>query len=163
MQDIDGEILCGEVDPILLVFTSNRNFISVSQFTLLANTRKGNKPDFHGAAKPEEAKQLYDYFVSKVQDLYSAERVKNGLFQAMMEVGLVNDGPVGVDYRSGNTTVLSNAWYRKRWADVWQVTLEIETNPPKRDKNVEYATTATGGNSAIPNGTAGSLPQELLN
>lgn len=71
---------------------------AVSQFTLLANTLKGNKPDFHGAAKPEEAKQLYDYFLSKVQDLYSAERVKNGVFQAMMEVGLVNDGPVGVPY-----------------------------------------------------------------
>jgi D-aminoacyl-tRNA deacylase len=79
----------------------------VSQFTLLANTRKGNKPDFHGAAKPEQAKQLYDYFFSRVQDLYSAEKVKNGVFQAMMEVGLVNDGPVGVDYRSGNGAVLS--------------------------------------------------------
>lgn len=79
--------------------------LAVSQFTLLANTRKGNKPDFHGAAKPEEAKQLYDYFFSKLQNLYSAEKVKDGVFQAMMEVGLVNDGPVGVDYRSDNGAV----------------------------------------------------------
>ena len=71
----------------------------VSQFTLLANTRKGSKPDFHSAAKPEEAKQLYEYFFLKVQDIYSAEKVKNGIFQAMMEVALVNDGPVSVDRR----------------------------------------------------------------
>lgn len=74
--------------------------LAVSQFTLLANTRKGHKPDFHGAAKPEEARLLYEHFVSKVQNLYLAEKVKNGVFQAMMEVGLVNDGPVGVNYRS---------------------------------------------------------------
>lgn len=56
--------------------------------------KKGNKPDFHGAADVEMARDLYEYFVNKVQDLYGAERVKNGVFQAMMEVGLVNDGPV---------------------------------------------------------------------
>lgn len=86
---------------------SLNNYLAVSQFTLLANTRKGNKPDFHGAAKPEEARQLYDYFLSKVQDFHSAERVKNGVFQAMMEVGLVNDGPVSVNYRSNNGVVQS--------------------------------------------------------
>jgi D-tyrosyl-tRNA(Tyr) deacylase len=59
---------------------------------------------------------LYDYFYSKVRDLYTPDRVKNGVFQAMMEVGLVNDGPVGVDYRS----------------DDGAVTLEIDTNPPKK-------------------------------
>lgn len=69
----------------------------MSQFTLLANTRKGNKPDFHGAAKTDEAKELYDHFLSKVREFYSTERVKDGVFQAMMEVGLVNDGPVGTE------------------------------------------------------------------
>jgi D-tyrosyl-tRNA(Tyr) deacylase len=66
----------------------------VSQFTLLAKTKKGTKPDFHGAAKPEEASRLYHYFVQKVKDLYLQDRVKDGKFQAMMEVALVNDGPV---------------------------------------------------------------------
>lgn len=79
VQDIDGEVLC------------------VSQFTLLASTKKGTKPDFHGAAKPELAKELYDHFYAKVQELYSAQKVKNGVFQAMMEVGLVNDGPVTLE------------------------------------------------------------------
>jgi D-aminoacyl-tRNA deacylase len=68
----------------------------VSQFTLLASTRKGNKPDFHGAAKGEHAKELYDYFYSHLLALYGEQKVKNGVFQAMMEVGLVNDGPVGL-------------------------------------------------------------------
>jgi len=76
VQDIEGEVLC------------------VSQFTLLAKTTKGTKPDFHGAAGGDHAKDLYQYFFAKVQELYKAERVKNGVFQAMMEVALVNDGPV---------------------------------------------------------------------
>lgn len=66
----------------------------MSQFTLLASTKKGNKPDFHGAMGSGEAKRLYDYFFDKVQSSYAAEKVKNGVFQAMMEVALVNDGPV---------------------------------------------------------------------
>ena len=76
VQDIQGEILC------------------VSQFTLLASTKKGNKPDFHAAAKPEVAKELYDYFLSRVRDQYPPEKVKDGVFQAMMQVSLINDGPV---------------------------------------------------------------------
>ncbi|KAM3561467.1 hypothetical protein MY1884_002377 [Beauveria asiatica] len=76
VTDISGEVLC------------------VSQFTLLAKTTKGTKPDFHGAANPEEARRLYQYFVQKVQADYQADRVKDGRFQAMMEVALVNDGPV---------------------------------------------------------------------
>lgn len=68
----------------------------VSQFTLLASTKKGNKPDFHGAMGGAEAKELYDYFFSAVQDGYSSAKVKDGVFQAMMEVGLINDGPVCV-------------------------------------------------------------------
>ncbi|PGH35272.1 D-tyrosyl-tRNA(Tyr) deacylase [[Emmonsia] crescens] len=78
VQDIQGEVLC------------------VSQFTLLAQIKKGNKPDFHHAADANKAKELYEHFYNKVQELYHAERVKNGVFQAMMEVGLVNDGPVTI-------------------------------------------------------------------
>lgn len=66
----------------------------MSQFTLLASTKKGNKPDFHGALGGDEAKRLYQYFYQKVQEGYTVDRVKDGVFQAMMEVALVNDGPV---------------------------------------------------------------------
>ncbi|KAK8014670.1 hypothetical protein PG990_007966 [Apiospora arundinis] len=86
VQDIEGEVLC------------------VSQFTLLAQTKKGNKPDFHGAMGGDEAKRLYDYFFSKVRQTYSPERVKDGVFQAMMEVALVNDGPVTLELNAGKKT-----------------------------------------------------------
>jgi len=80
--------------------------VSVSQFTLLASTKKGNKPDFHKSAPPSQAKDLYDKFFAKVQDTYQADRVKDGVFQAMMDVSLVNDGPVGVDYCCEDEAVL---------------------------------------------------------
>ena len=70
--------------------------IEVSQFTLLANTRKGNKPDFHGAAGGSQAKSLYGRFVNQIQGGFEADRVKDGVFQAMMDVALVNDGPVSL-------------------------------------------------------------------
>ena len=59
----------------------------------MASTKK-SRPDFHEAASGEDAKKLYDLFYAKVQDLYSADKVKNGVFQAMMQVDLRNDGPV---------------------------------------------------------------------
>lgn len=72
---------------------------AVSQFTLLASTKKGNKPDFHKSAPAAKGKELYDHFIRHVQSGYREDRVKDGVFQAMMDVGLINDGPVGVDYR----------------------------------------------------------------
>lgn len=73
---------------------------SVSQFTLLASTNKGHKPSFHGALGGEQAKDLYKYFVTQVRKGYQEDRVRDGLFQAMMEVTLVNDGPVSDEARS---------------------------------------------------------------
>lgn len=70
----------------------------MSQFTLLASTKKGNKPDFHQSASGVKAKELYRAFFKKVQDLHEPEKVKDGIFAAMMDVALVNDGPVGLDY-----------------------------------------------------------------
>lgn len=67
--------------------------------------KKGNKPDFHDAAGPESARKIYDFFYDKMQEGYTPDRVKNGVFQAMMEVELKNDGPVGVDYCSEDAAV----------------------------------------------------------
>jgi len=68
--------------------------LAVSQFTLLADTRKGNRPSFIGAAPPEEAQRLYEVFSGAL----AAEGlpVEKGVFGAMMDVDLVNDGPVTI-------------------------------------------------------------------
>ena len=64
----------------------------VSQFTLLGDCRKGRRPSFVQAAKPNLATELYEYFVNQVRGLGIA--VQTGRFGAMMEVALINDGPV---------------------------------------------------------------------
>jgi D-aminoacyl-tRNA deacylase len=77
LKDVGGEVL------------------AVSQFTLLADTRKGKRPSFVGAAPPEEAERLFDYFCERLREA-GVGTVKTGSFGAMMDVALVNDGPVTI-------------------------------------------------------------------
>ena len=77
------------------VHESGGEILAVSQFTLLANTRKGKRPSFVDAAPPEEAERLFDYFCQQLREAGVAS-VETGSFGAMMQVTLVNDGPVTI-------------------------------------------------------------------
>lgn len=72
------------------------NTLVISQFTLCANYRHGNRPDFFDAAPPGEADALYRFFCDKLRVCIGADRVETGEFGADMQVSLINDGPVTV-------------------------------------------------------------------
>lgn len=76
VQDIKGEILC------------------ISQFTLIADYKKGNRPSFIKAAKPDKAIPLFDYFKQELSK--SGLKTESGIFGADMKVSLINDGPVTI-------------------------------------------------------------------
>ena len=67
----------------------------VSQFTLMASTKKGNRPSYIHASRPDFAIPMYEKFVAKLQELFGKE-IKTGEFGANMQVALVNDGPVTI-------------------------------------------------------------------
>ena len=69
--------------------------LAVSQFTLFASTRKGNRPSYSAAARPEIARPVFDAFVAELTQLLGRP-VPTGVFGAMMQVELVNDGPVTI-------------------------------------------------------------------
>ncbi|PJJ64014.1 D-aminoacyl-tRNA deacylase [Chryseobacterium geocarposphaerae] len=76
VQDIKGEILC------------------ISQFTLISDYKKGNRPSFIKAAKPDKAIPLFDYFKEQISN--SGLKTESGIFGADMKVSLINDGPVTI-------------------------------------------------------------------
>ena len=77
---------------------SDEEVLIVRQFTLAAITNKGSKPSFHKAAKPDEAKLLYDEFVSEFRNSFT--KVKEGKFGAFMDVALTNKGPVTFNFKT---------------------------------------------------------------
>ncbi|HEX7286425.1 MAG TPA: D-aminoacyl-tRNA deacylase [Candidatus Angelobacter sp.] len=78
----------------LSVQEKHGELLVVSQFTLYGDVRRGKRPSFDAAARPEEANRLYEYFVQKIRA--AGLRCETGVFQAMMDVELVNQGPVTI-------------------------------------------------------------------
>jgi D-aminoacyl-tRNA deacylase len=85
----------------LSALETNSEILVVSQFTLHALVKKGNRPSYIRAARPEKAIPLYEEFIREVRDL-APEKVKTGIFGAMMDVSLINDGPVTIIIDSKN-------------------------------------------------------------
>jgi len=77
------------------------DLLIVSQFTLFADTKKGNRPSFIRSARPEQAIPLYEYFLSQLKNSFSG-KIENGVFGANMQVELINDGPVTIIMDSKN-------------------------------------------------------------
>ena len=86
-EDKDGKMNCSVVDVGGAV-------LAVSQFTLFGDVRRGKRPSFDAAARPERARALYEYFVGCIRALGLS--CETGRFQEMMEVELVNQGPVTI-------------------------------------------------------------------
>ncbi len=78
----------------LSVIDVGGSVLAVSQFTLYGDLRRGKRPSFDAAARPEQAKKLYEYFVQKIRS--AGLLCETGVFQAMMNVELVNNGPVTI-------------------------------------------------------------------
>ena len=73
----------------------NGEILLVSQFTLYADTKKGNRPSFIKAAKPEIANKIYNSFIKELQT-YVKTKIQTGKFGADMKINLINDGPVTI-------------------------------------------------------------------
>jgi D-tyrosyl-tRNA(Tyr) deacylase len=92
---VNLRIFPDEKDKInLSVLDVGQEVLVVSQFTLLGDCRKGMRPSFIQAARPEKAKDMYLKVIEKIQQ--SGVRVAQGIFQAQMKVQLINDGPITI-------------------------------------------------------------------
>ena len=87
LEDADGKMNVG-------LREAGGRVLVVSQFTLYGEAQKGNRPSFSLAARPEAAEPLYDLFVQHLREILGADAVATGSFGGMMELTIVNDGPV---------------------------------------------------------------------
>ena len=103
--ELDAELLCRKIAGLRIFRDENDKMnlsikdidgeaLIVSQFTLLANYKKGNRPDYFGAGSPDHANRLYEYFVTLMRN--ELKHVGTGEFGADMQVSILNDGPVTI-------------------------------------------------------------------
>ena len=89
LEDADGKMNLSLRD-------TGGEVLVVSQFTLYADAQRGNRPGFTAAARPETAEPLYGRFVERLRQILGPDKVQTGVFGAMMEVLIANDGPVTI-------------------------------------------------------------------
>lgn len=96
-QKIAGLRVFSDAEGLMNINISDADgeFLVVSQFTLFASTRKGNRPSFIRSAKPDIAVPLYQAFIKSLTDI-TGKTIRTGIFGADMQVALVNDGPVTI-------------------------------------------------------------------
>ncbi len=102
---VDADVIIKKI-PALRIFTDDDDkmnlsltdiggeILAISNFTLLGNCRRGNRPDYMGAEKPDAASDMYDYFVDKLRE--SVPHVATGIFGADMKIDALSDGPVTI-------------------------------------------------------------------
>ena len=104
-REVDADYLAGKVAGLRIFEDENGKMnlavaevggavLAVSQFTLYGDARRGKRPSFDDAAPPEQARQLYEYFVERIRA--AGLRCETGKFQEMMKVELTNEGPVTI-------------------------------------------------------------------
>jgi len=82
------------------VTATNGEVLIVPNFTLAADTKKGNRPGFSTALEPKKAEPLFNYLIQQLERIYP--QIKQGVFGANMQVKLVNDGPVTISLKANN-------------------------------------------------------------
>ncbi|KAM0793530.1 hypothetical protein ACM66B_000968 [Microbotryomycetes sp. NB124-2] len=121
------------------VFDAGAEVLCVSQFTLYANCKKGSKPDFHAAMPGDKSKTMYDEFLADLRRKYTADKVFDGRFGAMMDVALVNDGPVTIILDSAVDAPKANGQQQDKNAEKARRRLEAERLAAEKQKKREQA------------------------